>query len=126
MTITESQRFALHAKLKSTLGDEMGTLLMEHLPPSGWSDVARKADLEAFNHRFAAIDYRFDAMEHRFDAIEHRFDGTEHRFAAIEYRLKVLEEQVRDMRGTMRLMIGSIVGSTIAILIFLIQISMKL
>ena len=119
MTITESQRFALHAKLKSTLGDEMGTLLMEHLPPSGWSDVARKADLDAFNHRFAAIDYRFDAMEHRFDGMEHRFDAMEH-------RLKVLEEQVRDMRGTMRLMIGSIVGSTIAILIFLIQISMKL
>ena len=63
MTITESQRFALHSKLKSNLGDDMGTLLMEHLPPSGWSDVAQKSDLLALERRFDGVDKRFDSLE---------------------------------------------------------------
>jgi hypothetical protein len=29
---------------------------MEHLPPSGWSDVARKQDLEPINYRIGNIE----------------------------------------------------------------------
>ena len=46
MSITESQRFELHQSLRNELGVSVADTLMEHLPPSGWSDVARRADLE--------------------------------------------------------------------------------
>ncbi|MEY2627330.1 MAG: hypothetical protein RJB08_1089 [Actinomycetota bacterium] len=46
MSITESQRFELHQVLRNELGVSVADTLMEHLPPSGWSDVARRADLE--------------------------------------------------------------------------------
>jgi hypothetical protein len=28
------------------MGEEVANTMMEHLPPSGWSDVVRKADLD--------------------------------------------------------------------------------
>ena len=34
----------------------MANILMEHLPPSGWSDVARKQDFEPINHRIGNIE----------------------------------------------------------------------
>jgi len=45
MTISEAQRFDMQAALRSHLGDDVANILMEHLPPSGWSDVARKQDI---------------------------------------------------------------------------------
>jgi len=45
MTISEAQRFDMQAALQSHLGDDVANILMEHLPPSGWSDVARKQDI---------------------------------------------------------------------------------
>ena len=45
MAISEAQRFEMHLGLRNTLGDGVANSLMEHLPPSGWSDVARTADL---------------------------------------------------------------------------------
>ena len=45
MGISEAQRFEMHLGLRNTLGDGVANSLMEHLPPSGWSDVARTADL---------------------------------------------------------------------------------
>lgn len=47
MAITEAQRFEMHLELKKTLGDDVANILMEHLPPAGWGDVARRQDLDA-------------------------------------------------------------------------------
>ena len=44
--ITEAQRFEMHTCLRGLMGEEVANTMMEHLPPSGWSDVARKADLD--------------------------------------------------------------------------------
>ena len=46
MTITESRRFVLHRALRDQFGASVADTLMEHLPPSGWSDVARQSDIE--------------------------------------------------------------------------------
>jgi len=34
----------------------VANILVEHLPPSGWSDVARKQDFEPNNHRISNIE----------------------------------------------------------------------
>ncbi len=44
--MTEADRFKMHLGLRNMLGDEVANSLMEHLPPSGWSDVARVRDIE--------------------------------------------------------------------------------
>lgn len=43
--VTEAQRFEMHTCLRGLMGDEVANTMMEHLPPSGWSDVARQSDI---------------------------------------------------------------------------------
>lgn len=45
MVIDEARRHALGVKVRKVLGVDNGETLMELLPPVGWADVARKADL---------------------------------------------------------------------------------
>ncbi len=72
MTITPAARHQLHQVLEANIGADMADVLMEHLPPSGWTDVLRQHDLDRFRewveHRFEQTDARFDLMEARFDA----------------------------------------------------------
>ena len=46
MAITEQNRHHLHQRLEQVLGPEEASILMEHLPPVGWADVATKSDLD--------------------------------------------------------------------------------
>lgn len=46
MAIDERARHQLYRKLEEVLGSEEATVLMEHLPPVGWADVATRRDLE--------------------------------------------------------------------------------
>jgi hypothetical protein len=46
VTITEAKRLELHQDLRNTIGVEAADTLMEHLPPTGWADVARRSDLD--------------------------------------------------------------------------------
>jgi len=45
MAVDEQARFELHQRFTEILGSSQAASLMEYLPPVGWADVARKADL---------------------------------------------------------------------------------
>ncbi len=55
MTISEAQRFDMQVGLRSHLGDNVANILMEHLPPSGWSDIARKQDITDIHKELSRI-----------------------------------------------------------------------
>jgi hypothetical protein len=46
MSITSGERHDLHTRLSEVLGENQANILMEHLPPVGWADVATKRDLD--------------------------------------------------------------------------------
>lgn len=65
MTVSESRRRALHAGLVDSLGAEVADTLMDHLPPAGWSDVARQSDLDNLERR---LGLQIEALEARLEA----------------------------------------------------------
>lgn len=69
MTISAAQRYELHSALVTTLGDDVANTLMEHLPPSGWSDVVRLSQLDEVEKR---LGLRIDGLERRIDQLDGR------------------------------------------------------
>lgn len=61
MGIDERSRHQLFVRLEQVLGPQEAAVLMEHLPPVGWADVATKRDLEALRHELIA-DFRGELM----------------------------------------------------------------
>jgi hypothetical protein len=45
-----------HAQSSYSLEKEVANTMMEHLPPSGWSDVARKPDIELLQKDVARVE----------------------------------------------------------------------
>lgn len=74
MRVSEAERLELHLKLKNVLGDNMADVLMEHLPPSGWGDVARKPDID---YLAALMDAKFNGVDQRFEYVEANIRGIQ-------------------------------------------------
>ena len=58
-TITERERHTMLTRFDELMGPEVAAIVVRHLPPRGWGDVATKHDLVQLEDR---ITHRFDAM----------------------------------------------------------------
>ena len=75
MSVSEAQRFEMHTALRKVMGDEVADTMMEYMPPFGWSDVARKSDIDRLDLRLDQIDKRLDQIDKRFGQVDKRFTG---------------------------------------------------
>lgn len=66
MTITEADRIDMLAELRRCHGDRLGDIIVQHLPPTGWGDVARISDINRLEHR---IDTEIGRLENRIDRL---------------------------------------------------------
>ena len=85
MSIDDRSRQELFQRLDEALGPKAAEVLMAHLPPVGWADVATKHDLAALEER---MNMRFDWAEERTNM---RFDTLQGFF---EERIEKVEERV--------------------------------
>jgi tetrahydromethanopterin S-methyltransferase subunit G len=101
MSMTEARRTEMHIGLRESLGPRVADSLMEHLPPSGWDDVARQSEMvlrfdmaqiqfDMIDRRFEEIDRRFEEVDRRFEEVDKRFDGVDKRFDAIDSRMRFM------------------------------------
>jgi hypothetical protein len=117
MAITDAERHRLHTKLDEVLGEEDAAVLISHLPPSGWSDVARTRDLDQLELRLegqiARLDGRIDRleaeMEHGFALVDERFNRVDERFNTMEARFDA------SLQRTLRTETIRFLGATAAI-----------
>jgi hypothetical protein len=87
VAISEESRHHLYQRLEEVLGPKQATVLMEHLPPVGWADVATKRDLYALEERLTGVDGRLDALDVQmrsgFAEVNRRFDETFREFRSL-------------------------------------------
>ena len=65
VTVSDAQRRALHDGLVKTLGADVADALMDHLPPAGWSELARQSDVD---NAVQSLRFEMQAMEARIRA----------------------------------------------------------
>jgi len=90
MVVQDKIRSSLYTQLETSFGAEEAGLLMEAVPPLGWSSLVTHDHLDA---RVAQIDARFDGVDARFDRVDSRF-------AVVDARLGAIEDTMRTMVTT--------------------------
>jgi hypothetical protein len=73
MPIDERDRHRLYDRLEEVLGPEEATILMAHLPPVGWADVATKHDLDALRE---ANRLEHEVLKQTIEASKHEVVAT--------------------------------------------------
>jgi archaellum component FlaC len=94
MPSSEAERFTLHQTLRSLMPEAVADTLMSHLPPTGWSDIARQADLDAQSLRFDRIDAKFVEIDARFDRIDAKFVEIDKKFVEIDARFDRIDARL--------------------------------
>lgn len=81
MSSGEADRLTLHQTLRGLMPENVADILMAHLPPVGWSNVATKDDVNLLrmemNQRFTLVDEKFKQVDARLDRVDLRFDRLE-------------------------------------------------
>ena len=115
MPSSEAERFTLHQTLRSLMPEAVADTLMSHLPPTGWSDIARQADLDAQSLRFDRIDAKFVEIDARFDRIDARLDQIDARLDRIDSRLDRIDAKFDELASMKRYVVTT--GIALAALI---------
>ncbi len=92
-TPPDARRLRLHRALREKLGNQVADDLVDFLPPAGWGDLVRRADLDAAVTR---LDQKIDAIGARLDQ---RIDALEQR---LDQRIEAIELTLRDIKGELR------------------------
>jgi hypothetical protein len=97
----------MHQTLAEALGREAADVLMEHLPPSGWGDIARRADL---NHVESVLRLELQSLESRLDA---RFAGLD---AKLSERMVVQTRTIMvGIGGMVVALVGAMTGAIVTL-----------
>jgi len=117
MSSHEADRLNLHQTLRGLMPEDVADILMAHLPPIGWSNVATKDDINLLrmemNQRFTLVDERFKQVDPRFTTIDARFDQ-------IDARLDQLASMKRYVVTTGISLVALILGMDVSVLVAVI------
>ena len=121
-TPPDARRLRLHRALREKLGNQVADDLVDFLPPAGWGDLVRRADLDAAVTRLdqkidalgAQLDQKIDALGARLDQ---RIDSLEVRIEAIELALRDIKVELRELGNLKRTIVVTGISMAVSIIL---------
>lgn len=113
MSATEAERHHLYEVLKSNLGAAPADTLMNLIPPTDWSDIATKSDIE---RRADGIDGRFVAVNARLDTMMSRLAETATR-DELRSEIAAVRVDVAEVRSDLLRTLGTWLFASQAVLV---------
>lgn len=127
MPITDKQRFDLHAALRRVLGEELGDVMIEHLPPVGWVDVALSRDIVAVRGDIDSV--RRDVIDLKSDVRVLKSDMCTLRTDMDTFRAEIrgeLHRELSGIRSSIRVLTGAMITIAVAMLGVMVQINLSI
>ncbi|MFM8626396.1 MAG: hypothetical protein ACKOCC_05535 [Actinomycetota bacterium] len=127
MPITDKQRFDLHAALRRVLGEELGDVMIEHLPPVGWVDVALSRDIVAVRGDILSV--RRDVIDLKSDVRVLKSDMCTLRTDMDTFRAEIrgeLHRELSGIRSSIRVLTGAMITIAVAMLGVMVQINLSI
>ena len=106
MAVDQESRNHLHNKLTESIGEGAAAVLMEHLPPVGWADVATKADLDHLGETIR-LELRAEMANLRREMAELR---TELHKSFGEFRDEIRQDRVAAQRQLIFVLVVALVS----------------
>ena len=100
MQITEADRLDMLAELRRCHGERIGDIIVEHLPPAGWGDLARQVDISRLEQRIDASDL---ARAQDIARLERRIEASD---LAHQADIARLDGRINNLTGAMWAMGG--------------------
>ncbi|MFM9083529.1 MAG: hypothetical protein ACKOQ7_06545 [Actinomycetota bacterium] len=127
MPITDKQRFDLHAALRRVLGEELGDVMIEHLPPVGWADVAISRDIVAVRGDIDSLRRDVDDLKNDVRAL--KSDVRTLRTDMDTFRTEIrgeLHRELSGIRSSLRVLTGAMITIAGAMLGVMVQITLSI
>lgn len=127
MPITDKQRFDLHAALRRVLGEELGDVMIEHLPPVGWADVALSRDIVAVRGDIDSLRRDVDDLKNDVRAL--KSDVRTLRTDMDTFRTEIrgeLHRELSSIRSSIRVLTGAMITIAVAMLGVMVQINLSI
>ena len=68
--VADGTRFRVQTGLREKLGEELGDLVMDYLPPTDWGQVARVQDVQSVRTDVQLLKMELDALRRAVDRID--------------------------------------------------------
>jgi len=114
MTSTDNDRRILHSAFERACGPRPAEILMEHLPPAGWRDLATKSDVESASLLLRTdMEVEFADVRTEFANVraEMRTEFANVRAEIADLRTELVAGMEKGFRSQTWKMIGAIVAS---------------
>ncbi len=99
--ISDADRRRLHEALSSSIGPESSEVLMELLPPAGWTDLATRTDIE-----IAKTELRMEMQDIRMEMQDIRLD--------LKGEMADVRIEIQDLRSRLDAQLPKLVAANIA------------
>ena len=74
MKVSDAQRLLMNDGLRSHMGDKLSDLVMAHLPPGGYEEMAQKSDIMMLKSDIVMLRSEMSSLEKNMMTIERRLN----------------------------------------------------
>lgn len=114
--VTEAERLEMNLGLRRELGEDLGDLLMEHLPPTGWGDVARKQDVLVLKEDINSVKEEISSLKSEVASVKQDVSILKSEVASVKQDVRSIKRDINQVRDSIRSTTALLVTVDLALL----------